>query len=180
MKKNVLMKVLALLFVGVGALAYSCSGDDIFEEEEDARSLAKRAMQTRGEDMGGTDSGPICKILAGEASGVSKDGLFSVKLKWTEGNLTRNKGPHLTVTASPKGFLCRGIYPNGQWQGSTGPMAHVFGTITYERAEIEYVRNFKGEIIRIDTTWHRGNSSYGIDIDSSKLIEEDDLWKSGV
>lgn len=43
------MKVLALLFVGTGALAYSCSGDDIFEEEEDARSLAKRAMQTRGE-----------------------------------------------------------------------------------------------------------------------------------
>ena len=44
------MKVLALLFVGTGALAYSCSGDDIFEEEEDARSLAKRAMQTRGEE----------------------------------------------------------------------------------------------------------------------------------
>ena len=48
MKKTVFMKVLALLFVGTGALAYSCSGDDIFEEEEDARSLAKRAMQTRG------------------------------------------------------------------------------------------------------------------------------------
>ena len=46
------MKVLALLFVGAGALAYSCSGDDIFEEEEDARSLAKRAMQIRGEKQG--------------------------------------------------------------------------------------------------------------------------------
>ena len=178
MKKTVFMKVLALLFVGTGALAYSCSGDDIFEEEEDARSLAKRAMQTRGEDIGGSDSRPICKVLAGEASGDSKDGLFSIKLKWTEGNLTRDSGPHLTVTASPRGFLCRGIYPNGQWQGSTGPMAHVFGTITYERGEIERVMDAWGNVVRFDTTWHRGNSSYGIDIDSSKLLVEDDRWNS--
>lgn len=170
------MKVLALLFVGTGALAYSCSGDDIFEEEEDVHSLAKRSMQTRGEDTGGSDSGAICKVLAGETSGDSKDGLFRVDLKWTEGNLTRDRGPHLTVTASPKGFLCRGIFTNGQWQGSTGPMAHVFGTILFERAKIERVRDIWGNVVRIDTTWHRGSSSYGIDIDSSKLIVEDDRW----
>ena len=175
MKKTVLMKVLALLIVGVGALAYSCSGDDIFEEEEDARSLAKRAMQTRGENEG-PDSGPICKILAGEASGNSMDNLFSVKLKWEEGNLTRSTGPRLTVTASPNGFLCRSLFANGRWQCSTGPMAYVSGTITYERAEIKRIMDAWGHVVRFDTIWHRGNSSYGIDIDSSKLIVEDDRW----
>lgn len=48
------MKVLALSFVGTGALAYSCSEDDIFEEEEDVRSLAKRSMAMRGEHMEAT------------------------------------------------------------------------------------------------------------------------------
>ena len=176
MKKSLFMKVLALLFVGAGALAYSCSGDDIFEEEEDARSLAKRAMQIRGEDIGGTDSGVICKILKGEASGRSMDNLFSVELKWEEGNLTRERGPHLTVTDSPNGFLCRSLFADGRWQCSTGPMAYVSGTITYERAEIKRIMDAWGHVVRFDTIWHRGNSSYGIDIDSSKLIVEDDRW----
>ena len=44
MKRIFGVRGLALLLVGVGMLAYSCSGDGIFEEEEDVRSLAKRAM----------------------------------------------------------------------------------------------------------------------------------------
>lgn len=42
MKKTVFMKVLALLFVGTGALAYSYSGDDIFEEEEALEPILSR------------------------------------------------------------------------------------------------------------------------------------------
>lgn len=44
--------------------------------------------------------------------------------------------------------------------------------------EIERVMDAWGNVVRFDTTWHRGNSSYGIDIDSSKLLVEDDRWNS--
>lgn len=103
MKKSLFMKVLALLFVGAGALAYSCSGDDIFEEEEDARSLAKRAMQTRGEDMGGTSSTEA--FAAGSYDGRSISGKCSVHVWWTEGYTTGFPESVVKASATVEGLL---------------------------------------------------------------------------
>lgn len=50
MEKNSLCKVLASSFWGMGLLVLGCTNDGLFEEEnEDVRSLAKRAMHQCGE-----------------------------------------------------------------------------------------------------------------------------------
>ena len=47
------MKVLALLFVGTGALAYSCSGDDIFEGGRGCAFVGKAGDADTGERIQG-------------------------------------------------------------------------------------------------------------------------------
>ena len=50
MEKNSLCKVLASSFWGMVLLVLGCTNDGLFEEEnEDVRSLAKRAMHQCGE-----------------------------------------------------------------------------------------------------------------------------------
>ena len=49
MKNSVLTKVLASFLIGAGAWACSCSGDDLFEEDNDVRTLAKRSISRSGE-----------------------------------------------------------------------------------------------------------------------------------
>ena len=119
------MKVLALLFVGTGALAYSCSGDDIFEEEEDARSLAKRAMQTRGEETV-PDPSAVKAIESGSYSGSSNGRKCDVSVSWTRGYITRySPESKLTGSASCNQVNARDIKVYPSWVGYYG----IHGTV---------------------------------------------------
>ena len=149
------MKVLALLFVGTGALAYSCSGDDIFEEEEDARSLAKRAMQTRGEETV-PDPNAVKAIESGSYSGSSNRGKCSVSVSWTRGYITRySPESKLTGSASSNQVNARDIKVYPSWVGYYG----IHGTVYYTNDKIEKYTDEDGkEQIRLVPT--RGSDSF--------------------
>ena len=137
------MKVLALLFVGTGALAYSCSGDDIFEEEEDVHSLAKRAMQTRGEDTGPSPNA-VDPIASGSCSGYSNKGKCNVSVSWTKGYITRNT-PEAKLTGSATCRLpnARGIKVTPTWEGYYG----IHGTVDYTYDKIETYTDENGNTV---------------------------------
>lgn len=156
MKKTVLMKVLALLFIGVGALAYSCSGDDIFEEEEDARSLAKRAMQTRGEETK-PDPNAVKAIKEDSYSGITSHGRrCTVSVSWTRGYITRySPESRLTGSASCSQVNARDIKVYPSWVGYYG----IHGTISYTYDKIEKYTDEDGrEQIRLVPM--RGSDSF--------------------
>gem|GEM_PF-536902 len=156
MKKSLFMKVLALLFVGAGALAYSCSGDDIFEEEEDARSLAKRAMQIRGEETG-PNPNAVTAIKEGSYSGITSNGRScSVSVSWTRGYITRySPESRLTGSASCNKVNARDIKVYPSWVGYYG----IHGTISYTYDKIEKYTDEDGrEQMRFVPT--RGSDSF--------------------
>ena len=149
------MKVLALLFVGTGALAYSCSGDDIFEEEEDARSLAKRAMQTRGEETV-PDPSAVKAIESGSYSGSSNGRKCDVSVSWTRGYITRySPESKLTGSASCNQVNARDIKVYPSWVGYYG----IHGTVyyTYDRVETYTDENGEEKIRLVPT---RGSDSF--------------------
>lgn len=175
------MKVLALLFVGTGALAYSCSGDDIFEEEEDARSLAKRAMQRVGEEPDDKDepSSPVYKIMAGEETVKSHDGNLSIRVEWKEGNLGRGSDPALSFTVSGiNGLDLKVAFPSAKWNSSSTSIVHIAGSVLYKYYEIvdwRYDENGNLSPVKKERT-----ASTSFDVDVVAELVEDDKWKPGV
>ena len=87
MKNSVLTKVLTSFLIGAGAWAYSCSGDDLFEEDNDVRTLAKRSMSRSGEHtVPGVSEYAVYKIKSGFCHDVSSvSGDCTISLSWTEG-----------------------------------------------------------------------------------------------
>ena len=168
MKKTVFMKVLALLFVGTGALAYSCSGDDIFEEEEDVHSLAKRAMQTRGEDTGPSPNA-VDPIASGSCSGYSNKGKCNVSVSWTKGYITRNT-PEAKLTGSATCRLpnARGIKVTPTWEGYYG----IHGTVDYTYDKIETYTDENGNT-KINLVEMRGSDSFDFSPNVSFITDKE-------
>ena len=122
MKKTFLIKMLASLFIGGGVLAYnsSCTGDDLFEEEDnDVQTFAKRSMARTGESIDpGTGGNAVYKILSGSASGSSMSGSCTVSVSWTEGYVTRGPYSTLSVTSvSSNKTNARNFSTKAQWVG---------------------------------------------------------------
>ena len=152
------MKVLALLFVGTGALAYSCSGDDIFEEEEDARSLAKRAMSTRGEY---SDAYSVNPVTAGSYTGTSLSRKCDVSISWNAGYIggtQRIPQSELTVSVTRCSAVnASDITVDATWYG--GSNIGVFGTISYTyEVYVKYTDEYGNEKYRGEK--RRGSDSY--------------------
>ena len=162
------MKVLALLFVGTGALAYSCSGDDIFEEEEDVHSLAKRAMQTRGEDTGPSPNA-VDPIASGSCSGYSNKGKCNVSVSWTKGYITRNT-PEAKLTGSATCRLpnARGIKVTPTWDGYYG----IHGTVDYTYDKIETYTDENGNT-KINLVEMRGSDSFDFSPNVSFITDKE-------
>lgn len=158
MKKTVFMKVLALLFVGTGALAYSCSGDDIFEEEEDVHSLAKRSMSTRGEY---SDVYCVDPVAAGSYGGMSLSRKCDVSVSWNAGYIggtQRIPQSELTVTVTRCSAVnASNIKGEATWYGLNN--IGIFGTISYNyEVYVKYTDENGEEKFRWET--RLGNDSF--------------------
>ncbi|WP_187118530.1 hypothetical protein [Paraprevotella xylaniphila] len=171
MKKSLFMKVLALLFVGAGALAYSCSGDDIFEEEEDARSLAKRAMSTRGEH---SDAYCVNPVTAGSYTGTSLSKKCDVSVSWNAGYIggtQRIPQSELTVSVSRCSEVNASIVSvDATWYG--GSNIGVFGTISYTyEVYVKYIDEYGNEKFRWEK--RRGSDSYDFPLHLNYITPEE-------
>ncbi len=129
MKKEVLKNFWVLLFLCVGPLMYSCSEDDIFEEDENVRSLAKRSMQPFGEDL---EPDVVKQIQAGSCSGSSNNGKCYITVSWSQGYTTRY--PEATLRGSGTCSLRNGVVTkvSPRWIGNYG----IHGTVEYTYEKI--------------------------------------------
>ncbi|EHH00433.1 hypothetical protein HMPREF9441_01670 [Paraprevotella clara YIT 11840] len=174
MKRIFGVRGLALLLVGVGMLAYSCSGDGIFEEEEDVRSLAKRAMYPSGEGL--SPSTGTSKVEAGSWKEDVKcpHGEVEVSVSWTRGYTSgvHNNSDMATISGSVYSSDTIVINPrisDLDWEGAY----HIGGELTYDYVKWEYVTDWKGNKKLQKNVYY--NNKYVFHLSNPiKFVEEED------
>lgn len=105
MEKNFFKKIIIVLIAGLGVITYSCSEEDILEEDFNVRSLAKRNLSNRMEDLEDEEkpnTEATEKIAAGNHT-ESENGEycdFNVNVTWTGGYTSGAHNEMSTITAS--------------------------------------------------------------------------------
>lgn len=142
MKKNFLKKIVIVLIAGLGIMTYSCSEEDLFEEELNVRSFAKRNMSSSNE----IDTRPVSPIEGSYYSGSSISGKCDIKVEWTHGYITGN-GPQAILSAKVencRAVNARNISVSCNWIGYYG----IVGTVIYTYDVVEKYDSAGVEIMR--------------------------------
>ena len=163
MEKNFLKKIVIVLIAGLGIMTYSCSEEDLFEEELNVRSLSKRNMSSRMEDNNQDEPTKFEteKITSGTHSEkvIGKYCNFNVSASWTGGYTSdiHNNDQISRVTASAtsendkvSNIRVRFVY----WTGNF----NIDGEILYDYYTLEPVIDLNNEIIGYNRVDHKNIS----------------------
>ena len=171
MRNVILLKGMTMFLIGAGLLTYGCSQDDAFEQESDVRSLSKRAMDSRGE-CGEVDPNAVSAIRAGEWTERTISGKCTVRISWTSGYITGDRGPYAKLTATVT--QCSAVNASNKrayasWMGYYG----VCGTVSYD---YEVYVSYKDENGNTKYRWEKRHASDSFNFDPRPIkISHDEL-----
>ena len=161
------MKFGTVLLLTATVFAVGCNQDDIFEEEKEARTLAKRMLSD-------SEADPRCGTIQIEAGAyrndvITPDGIVFVEVEWTRGYST---GIHrsdsmstLTARAESKDRCIFNVSTsNVSWVG----FYQVNGRLVYD-----VTRQIEVDGTTKDTTYYRQEYVFNLDPEGKRYLDSE-------